>query len=815
MLENYNKTPVKNFRGLYRRGTPEEVPKDHFVDSRNLSFKPGSFGIRPGSSARLSFGTPVNDIAEWVNSLGQHLFIGIDSNGTIWLAGTPVTSLYNIPGATNFATAEFFGRLFICPTNIIGPVGNLLMLYDFTPYIPMIKECGEDIPISSTAMVATINASGGQTGNNISGPSIASQLGSDNIWQNPNYINLQDSQFTTVSLYTTLGNLDSNLLQITGFDFSAVPDNSVILGIEVEVYHKQISGTCAVYDTNISLLGVPSSNLASGIPWNNSAPETFTYGGATNLWGNPASTLGGADINSQQFGLAISVDCTSTPGSGAIAGIDYVSIKVYWQTTAGKIAIGTYNINVVYETETGFLTPPASSPNIAITANVTGDTSSITLTNVPLSPSSHVIARYIIIAMQDSLGDVGTYFFIPSGDGGVINDNTTTSTTLSFFITDLVESADYLFNLRARIPAGQGINVYAARLVLLGFPQPDASILRLSNVSDPETFDQTLETIVVSKDDGYYVTNTASLNDLLYIWKNKGIRVTNDNGNDPVNWSVDDIDDAVGCGFRGLSTVSPTVNKGSHSGIIIFADTAGAYLFNGYVINPELTYMIEDLWQTITDVTNVSCIIDIKEKRVFFFGFTNGELANLALVMDFSEGISHEKVKWDIWTYFTNCRLLTSTTGTGIDVVTILPTGVIIKLDKTQYQDFISNNPTVVSPIYHYAITAGFDDEEDALNFLYAIVFRVIGVGLLHVSAMQMDDEFNINPLNRVDCVPVFMQLGPGQVVQCTPKFEGEKYYLMFASQIQINSTPPDVEAYFIISRLTLYSTSLATERPQ
>ena len=185
----------------------------------------------------------------------------------------------------------------------------------------------------------------------------------------------------------------------------------------------------------------------------------------------------------------------------------------------------------------------------------------------------------------------------------------------------------------------------------------------------------------------------------------------------------------------------------------------------------------------------------------------------LSLVGDFSEGIGHDHIKWDKWTYFNNCRLLGSLDGKSTNLVNILDSGKITKEDITLFHDFIDESTS--TPIDHFAITAGFTDAEDMINFLYAIVMRVIGQGSFYVSAMQMDDEFNINPVNRVDCPSVILLNAPGKVLQFTPRFQGEKYYLMFECQPSINNDDSDIDAYFIISRFTLFSTPVYTERPQ
>lgn len=826
MLEEYSKSTLVEFNGQYVRGAPENVPPDHFVDSRNLDLSRKGFGIRPGSSLLIDFLQQVNDIAQWISISGvpPYPVVGITLTGAILMyKDGVVTQIYQVSGATNFYTINYFGRLFIEPTNPNGPVGNMLMLYINPSGQTIIREAGGDAPNSATPMTAVVNSSGGQTVTSpVISPSSATQNGNQNVWSDPLNVLTLNQQYAKTTLFGNAGANFSNELDVffnTGSisPLANIPDNAIVLGIQVTIAHKQFSGTSAVEDAIITLLGVGANNKNNPAAWNNSIEETFTYGGPSDTWGNP--NISGADVKSPSFGVAISIDCTLAPGNGAVAGVDYVTMQITWKTSSGNIAAGTYMIDVLYNTDTGFLTPPSSSPNLKIQVVVGSDNSSITLSNIPTGPS-YVTSREIIVALVDINGNVSDYFFVPTEDGGIINDNTTTTATISFFVTDLVENANYLFNVRPRIPAGQGINLYAARLVLWGFPQPDASTLRLSNRGDPETFDLTQESLIVVKDDGYICTNTAILNDLLYIWKNKGIYSTFDNDDIPVNWDTTVVDQSVGCGFRGLSTASPTLAKGSHSGLIAFADDNGAYLFNGNVQQPEISWKVEDLWNI--DVSQVSTIIDIVYKRIFFYNFPAGTtLAGLCLVASFSDGASADAIKWDTWTYLNNIRLLIDDTGKFTLVVNILSSGKIIKLDTTQFHDYVDGSST--SPINHYAILGGQEAAEGAINILEGIRIRVTGDNALYTTVSGEDDIFTATPINRVSVPlggPLVIQNMPSRTVvkgeeDLHPHFMSERAYIKFEAQPIGSTKPIDVDAHFSITRIILYQSPIYAERPQ
>jgi hypothetical protein len=215
-------------------------------------------------------------------------------------------------------------------------------------------------------------------------------------------------------------------------------------------------------------------------------------------------------------------------------------------------------------------------------------------------------------------------------------------------------------------------------------------------------------------------------------------------------------------------------------------------------------------WTTETsqDTSNIQ-LVDGQTITIIFYNTKTPDLSGLALIGDFQEGIGHEKIKWDQWTYHTNCRLLSAQSGNDTYVVTLLDSGKIIRLDSVQKRDYIDGINT--NRIPNYAITAGFVEEEGYLNFLYAVLLRVIGEGLLHVSVMDSDDIFAENPENQVDCDPFIMQLRPGKDVQVSPKYQSENYYIKFSCQ---EEDDPD-NAYFTISMYKLYQIALFSERPQ
>ena len=76
------------------------------------------------------------------------------------------------------------------------------------------------------------------------------------------------SAHATATLYGTDATVDTSyVLQATGFGF-AVPSSPTVVGVEASVKHTRTGGTSAVYDNNVTLVGV------TGTPYNRAQPGT-------------------------------------------------------------------------------------------------------------------------------------------------------------------------------------------------------------------------------------------------------------------------------------------------------------------------------------------------------------------------------------------------------------------------------------------------------------------------------------------------------------------------------------------------------------
>lgn len=468
-------------------------------------------------------------------------------------------------------------------------------------------------------------------------------------------------------------------------------------------------------------------------------------------------------------------------------------------TGTDEVEIGKYLIAVAYETDSGFITPPG--PLIAGVFTPTSYTApggkKINLSNIPIGPAN-TAKRHILITHGD-----GTEYFFVDNNGGLIPDNVTTTAVLDFFNTDLVDSADYLFDVRESVPCGTGINIFSARLVVFGFDDPDESLMRVSQAGDPETFDQTVESVIIQKDDGYNIRAGGQIRDQFYLYKDVGVYVTNDNGDDPVNWDVFTVEKAVGAAnCRALSTVSATSMTGAHHDVHLFADKSGLYINNGAVVFPEMSFKVKTIWDTNVDFTKVDPFIDAKNKRVYILGLLDGTM----LVGDYTEGIDSKTIKWSIWKLpnnVTNGAILDIATGGNPEFTFMTQDLNIYHFDSTLDLDY--GNAVIDSPITF----GGINFVDGYINMLAALKARVSGNGVMRISAIGYDALTDSGDFNQYILGDIVFGDRMHRDIQLMSRFMSEKFYIRL-----INVTDNIPNSNFWLSKMSIFGNELYASRP-
>lgn len=492
------------------------------------------------------------------------------------------------------------------------------------------------------------------------------------------------------------------------------------------------------------------------------------------------------DYTSNTFRTA---GCDTPTAAGAMVAAD---------GAAGNINAGVHLFAVVYETDTGFFSVPG--PLVAGVFTPTSYTApgskQCNLSNIPTYGGARVIARHILATKANQT----EYFYIPDELGGLINDNVTTTSTLNFFDTDLAESADTLFNLFPHPPCGVAISEYNARTVVAGFPSPDGSLARLSLAADPESFSKTDGFIIVSKDDGFILTNVTVIRDLLYLFKNGSTSVSNDDGEEPSNWDVNPVDGSIGAFVRGVMQASVTLPTGVTHDFTLVANTSGLYLFTGVFVYPELSWKISNRWSTL-DSTKVSCAIDTVKKNIYISGLNNG-----ILVGDYTQCEmipQFDKIKWSPWTFPETVLFLglaIPSAGASPEMVfSTTPTAQLIKMDSAQTVDYGAN------AIDSYEQLALFSPNPGGLNIFNAIQFKTMGAGELSIRMIGQDANGGDSTKDKV-LQPVELITQPNRAYTRISMFMQEKMSLKFETS--------DANAWHKITWVKLFMRQMFEQRP-
>jgi hypothetical protein len=165
----------------------------------------------------------------------------------------------------------------------------------------------------------------------VAGPNSATAGADDNAvgaiaWTNPGNISASDDSYATA---TGSNNAISHFLKATNFAFT-IPNGATINGIKVEIEMGLPDAlTCQVSRVSIVKGGViGATNRKADASLNIGNVDGYkVYGGAAELWGD---TWTAADINSANFGVALSVALDIGFDGAQQVGVDHVRITVYY-----------------------------------------------------------------------------------------------------------------------------------------------------------------------------------------------------------------------------------------------------------------------------------------------------------------------------------------------------------------------------------------------------------------------------------------------------------------------------------------------------
>ena len=402
----------------------------------------------------------------------------------------------------------------------------------------------------------------------------------------------------------------------------------------------------------------------------NSTYRLLTCDGAGNIYNGNTSIYSAANlvdfaaINMGNYTFIAPIYSADSPGNvlliydgttcRAAAGAAPTSTFTATETGTGGVEAGLHKFAVVYVTSSQFVTQPG--PKIAGVFTPVELTSTagkqVQLSSIPLGPSG-TTQRMILVTKAG----LNVFYYLAAG---VINDNTTTSLTLDFLDSDLQVSADDQFDIRESIPTGftgfggLSLQKYKNRLLLVG---GSGDSILVSADGDYESFNSVTGFLnIPTEGDGNYVRSAVEHYDVLYITKAVGIYTTTDNDSgDPSSWKViGPIEGAYGAYPSAIGSITGSIPGLTTNGTVLFANTAGLFMFNGSIQHPPLSWKIQSLWETITKGTDnkISIAVDPFKSRIYVLCCTGASTTpNTLLVAFYHNGMSRETISWSVYTF--------------------------------------------------------------------------------------------------------------------------------------------------------------------
>lgn len=310
---------------------------------------------------------------------------------------------------------------------------------------------------------------------------------------------------------------------------------------------------------------------------------------------------------------------------------------------AGHVEAGIHIFAAVYETDSGFLTN--FGPDTLPTVTAPGS-EGVNLSNIPVSSNAavtkvHIVATKAIFPSAYTGNTRGyQFFFVP--DAFVTNGTTTLS--VSFFDSELLEDASHLEDLFSEIPATVGLNTYHNRMTAWA-THDDISICYISESGEPEAINQISGLIVVPLD-GNPLTHCQEFRDILYTFKQTRTLAYNDNGDVPSSWPQTVLDQGIGCSVHGIAAVLDS--GGVNIDYLIIIDYSGIMLFNGLYTRPELSWKIQDLWLALDrSLFSTMDIVNDSLNQKLYITLTDGSM----LVGNYSNGLDPKNIRWSTWQF--------------------------------------------------------------------------------------------------------------------------------------------------------------------
>jgi hypothetical protein len=384
--------------------------------------------------------------------------------------------------------------------------------------------------------------------------------------------------------------------------------------------------------------------------------------------------------------------------------------------------------------------------------------------------------------------------FSPTRGNGLLGQVLVPCNTITGNFT---EFQGILLNSVASIPPDTQLRIYASGVLLATesiivdhiriWPtnqKYEGSVVRFSNPFDPETFDGVNGFIQVAKDNGEQVVACAQLRSFYYVFKERSMHTTYDDGSNPPSlWFTRSVDNTIGAGSPNGVTSSDT--------FIITHWRSGGYLYTGgrpLKVSQEVQTTWEKFAWQFAWKTHV--LLDTQEKNIFFFGPMNADTApKNILILDYSEGIGQEDDpagrKWGLDLYNTQINA-------SFKFENVNNSRSLYFVGNQLYEQVgIDDAGVPIDSFYETAFVKAGDHGQDV--FLGTSFFAE-GTGRLFVSLRGLDDVVIESLVKDIE-----LTANPGKQFEMWGNLETERAKVRFeTSVIDTNFTLKGVALYAI-----------------
>lgn len=627
-VRDHEPVVIEDFNGWYDRGDPESCPLDHFNQADNVQYFNSGVETRDVINIYQELETPLKKIKriyDYVTSDGPTLLVLVDGGKIYHVIDKDEVfgPILTIPAMDDFGFVSIAGRAYITPfssrvntlgQNVeLGLDGEFLYVYD-----------GENPGVGKTAR----KAAGIRPTNGSKKPFLA--YNSPTAGKIVAGIHVLAVAFNggPLGLYTAVNAPGEKQIQLTNIPIGpgGTTSRTIVMApvVEFDKYKPADNPTRTYYVAKTIADNTTTNAIIDFDEHPDPPPSPYVPGGGT------APTAG-------------------------------TELLVEQDTADGYCDFGFHLIGVVYETDTGYLTAPG--PEFFGGADFLDTTKGVKVSNIPVSPNPSVKKRHLVSTkwIPEYNGDQKGYqfFFIP---GGEIDNNTDTTKVVSYYDADLLEDASHLIDNLDEIPSGVALTTYHSRLVLVGdgsYPkkedgtpdtsQPDnRSVAYVSAPGEPEAISG-VDGLLITPLDGNPLTNCQEFRDILYLFKKTRTYGYADNEDEPATWKPEKIDEGIGAPVHGIAQVLDT--GGINIDYLLIADMSGFMLFNGTYARPELSWKIEDFWQSIdkNGFRHIQVMNDSINKKIWMT--LPDPNRHHMLHLDYTQGLDPKNVKWARWIF--------------------------------------------------------------------------------------------------------------------------------------------------------------------